>query len=175
MPRCIGSPLDLEVDFSVYLECWREASGVDDEAAARPPREDPTMAIDHVADDRAPELSTCRMKIGLLPEPDRTASGYRDYPIAAVDRVRFIRTAQTVGLALDEIGEILDLRDRGHTPCTHVRHLIRKHATELEERIGELQRMRSELQLLADIEDDTSDTASHCHIIEHAGIDRSDR
>jgi len=115
-------------------------------------------------------------KIGLLAEPGRTPSGYRDYPITTLDRVRFIRTAQTVGLALDEIGEILDLRDQGQTPCNHVRSLIRKHATELQERIGDLQRMAAELQILAEVDPDGLHAvdADHCHILEHANVFRSD-
>jgi len=115
-------------------------------------------------------------RIGLLAEPDRTTSGYRDYPTATLDRVRFIRTAQTVGLALDEIGEILDLRDQGQTPCAHVRSLIQKHATELRERISDLQRMAAELQILAEFDPDGlhAADADHCHILEHASVFRSD-
>jgi len=115
-------------------------------------------------------------RIGLLAEPDRTSSGYRDYSTATLDRIRFIRTAQTVGLALDEIGEILDLRDQGQTPCAYVRSLIQKHANELQERISDLQRMASELQILAEVDPDGlhGDDAAHCHILEHANVFRSD-
>ena len=51
--------------------------------------------------------------IGLLPDPGRTPSGYRVYDEDAVDRLRFIRTAQRLGVTLDEVKEILGFRERG--------------------------------------------------------------
>lgn len=59
--------------------------------------------------------------IALLPEPERTASGYRTYDEADVERLAFIKSAQRLGLALDEIREVLALRERGVTPCGYVR------------------------------------------------------
>ena len=47
---------------------------------------------------------------GLLEEPPRRASGYRQYPEAAVARVRFIRRAKDLGFSLREIDELLALR-----------------------------------------------------------------
>jgi MerR family transcriptional regulator, copper efflux regulator len=130
------------------------------------------MRIGQLADGLGITPATIRYyeRIGLLPEPERSPSGYREYPGEIVGRVRFIRTAQTVGFQLDEIGEILDLRDQGQTPCAHVRQLISKHARELEERIDDLQRMRSDLQLLANVDTDGTEQggAVHCQILEHA-------
>ncbi len=48
---------------------------------------------------------------GLLPEPARLASGYRQYPAGAVERVQFIRRAQLLGFQLKDIKELLALRD----------------------------------------------------------------
>ena len=50
---------------------------------------------------------------GLVPEPARTPSGYRDYDDAAVDRVGFIRQSQTAGLTLAQIRQILEVSDEG--------------------------------------------------------------
>jgi len=47
-------------------------------------------------------------------------SGYRIYGPEIVERLRFVRKAQAVRLALDEIKEILDLADQGTCPCGHV-------------------------------------------------------
>jgi len=108
-------------------------------------------------------------KVGLLPAPTRTPSGYRDYNHRALERLRFIRTAQAVGFTLGEIGEILELRDNGETPCDHVRLLIAKHADALHQRIEDLQTMRTDLQQLAAVAaaaPPTSATATHCHILE---------
>lgn len=60
----------------------------------------------------------------MLAPPPRTPSGYRDYDDAAVDRLGFVRAAQSVGLTLGEIREIVALRDRGETPCRHVTELL---------------------------------------------------
>jgi len=54
---------------------------------------------------------------GLLPEPPRRYSGYREYPESAIDRVRFIRRAKELGFTLKEIGELLELRIRPGTTC----------------------------------------------------------
>ena len=58
--------------------------------------------------------------IGLLPSPVRRPSGYRVYGESDAERLAFVRTAQRFGLHLDQIGEILGLRDRGERPCDYV-------------------------------------------------------
>jgi DNA-binding transcriptional MerR regulator len=86
---------------------------------------------------------------GLLPEPDRTPSGYRDYDPAVIDRLSFIRAGQAVGLTLAELREVLGIRDRGEAPCTHVAELIDLRITEIDQRIGDLGRLRRDLTALA--------------------------
>lgn len=81
--------------------------------------------------------------------PRRTPSGYRDYDESALTRLQFIRAAQAIGLTLGEIREIVAYRDRGEVPCEHVAALIHQHADELDQRIEELRRMRSDLRRLA--------------------------
>ena len=57
-------------------------------------------------------------RAGLLPA-SRTESGYRAYVDEAVEILRFIKGAQRIGLRLQEIKELLDIRDRGLCPCGH--------------------------------------------------------
>src|SRR5436309_5433385 len=57
---------------------------------------------------------------GLLPKPQRLASGYRTYDDAALKQVRFIRKAQSLGFSLDEIQRIMNLRGHGREPCHYV-------------------------------------------------------
>jgi DNA-binding transcriptional MerR regulator len=57
------------------------------------------------------------LQIGVLPPPARTPSGYRAYDDGVLDRLRFVRAAQAVGLTLGEIREIVALRDRGWSPA----------------------------------------------------------
>jgi DNA-binding transcriptional MerR regulator len=108
-------------------------------------------------------------RIGVLAAPRRTASGYRAYDPPAVDRLRFIRAAQAVGLTLGEIRSIVALRDRGETPCAHVMDLINTRAAELDQRINELQRLRADLERLARrarrLDPDDCDPNRICHLI----------
>lgn len=56
---------------------------------------------------------------GLLPAPARSVSGYRQYDQGIIDRLRFIKGAQAFGLRLSEIGELLEIQDKGACPCGH--------------------------------------------------------
>ncbi len=86
--------------------------------------------------------------IGLLPEPERSQNGYREYDNDAIARLRFIRDAQASGLTLTEIGSIVDLRDQGETTCDHVVDLLERHLKDLETHISDLQRTRDQLSAM---------------------------
>jgi MerR family transcriptional regulator, copper efflux regulator len=85
-------------------------------------------------------------RLGLLPRPARTESGYRDYGAEILDRLGFIRAAQASSLSLGEIRSVVALRDRGKAPCDRVRQLLQRRTAELDRRIEQLTRMRSELE-----------------------------
>ncbi|WP_299166225.1 heavy metal-responsive transcriptional regulator [uncultured Arthrobacter sp.] len=80
---------------------------------------------------------------GLLPPPGRTTNGYRSYNEISVNRLQFIRRAQTAGLALAQIRDILRMRDENHTPCAHVAEMLTRQLSALDQRIGELQALRA--------------------------------
>lgn len=86
----------------------------------------------------------------LLPAPARTDAGYRDYSDYAVGRVAFVRSARNAGLTLAQIGEILAIRDDGVPPCTHVADLVDDRLEDIEHRIRDLRRARSELRDVRD-------------------------
>src|SRR5215467_7072514 len=76
---------------------------------------------------------------GLLPHSRRTSGGYREYDGAALDRVRFIKQAQAHGLTLREIRDLVSHQsDAGRTRCRHVRDLLARKVTQLENRRKEL-------------------------------------
>lgn len=81
----------------------------------------------------------------LIPPPPRTESGYRLYTPELIDRLHFIRKAQTLGLSLDQVREVLELVDHGATPCGRVRAALAEQLEEIDRRIHELQRFREEL------------------------------
>ena len=62
---------------------------------------------------------------GLLPEPERRPSGYRQYDGSTVERLEYIRRAKDLGFTLKEIGELLDLRVDRTRGCADVRALAR--------------------------------------------------
>lgn len=87
--------------------------------------------------------------IGLLDDPARTASGYRDYSDDAVERLQFIRDAQATGLTLAEIASVLELKGAGERSCAHTMALIEAHVTAIDAQIKQLAAARHELQSLA--------------------------
>lgn len=87
-------------------------------------------------------------EIGVVEEPPRTPANYRDYHGDVLDRLAFIAAAQRAGLTLGEIRSVVALRDRGETPCAHVLDLIGRRRAEVDGRIAELKRMRTELEAL---------------------------
>ena len=96
------------------------------------------MQISELARQAGVTTKTLRFyeRIGVLPPPPRSPSGYRDYRPDVLGRLGFIRAGQGVGLSL------------GETPCDHVYRLLERRTTELDERIGELQALKLELQAL---------------------------
>ena len=85
-------------------------------------------------------------QLGVLPRPGRTASGYRVYGQDAVDRLAFINKAQSLGLRLQDIREILDLADRGHCPCGHVQRLLKARLGELREKMAAMRTLERRLK-----------------------------
>ena len=85
---------------------------------------------------------------GLIPPPPRSDRGYRLYSPELVERVRFIRKAQALGLPLDEIRDILRLVREGASPCGRVRRALEAKLREVDARLKELRRFRAELAAL---------------------------
>src|SRR5215831_14565787 len=95
----------------------------------------------------------------VLPLPRRTASGYRQYPQEAADRVRLVRRAMAIGFSLDELSRILRVRDRGGAPCRQVQALAVQKLDELDRRISDLVALRGQMQrVVAQWEMKLSDT-----------------
>jgi DNA-binding transcriptional MerR regulator len=109
-------------------------------------------------------------EIGLLPPPHRLENGYRDYNETDVARARFVAGARRLDFSLDDIQEILDLRDRREAPCRVVLDLLEEIADKISRRIVELQRMEAELRelhLLGETfpTDDVDGKNCVCHLV----------
>lgn len=108
------------------------------------------MRIGELAERGAVTTKTIRYyeSIGLLAEPERTDSGYRDYPPEAVERLVFVRDAQSSGLTLSEIASVLELKSAGERSCTHTTNLLERHLTEIDAQIERLTAARAGLAAL---------------------------
>src|ERR1022692_4243876 len=87
-------------------------------------------------------------RVGVLAKPPRTNSGYRRYPSSALDRVRLVRRAISVGFSLEELARVLRIRDQGGAPCQQVRDLALSKLEEINRRMEELTVVRDHLQIL---------------------------
>jgi len=85
---------------------------------------------------------------GLLARPARSANGYRRYSTDALDRVRLIRSALSVGFTIDELSRVLKERDKGGAPCRKVRELARVKLEETELQLSQLIALRDDLRAL---------------------------
>ena len=131
------------------------------------------MRIGELADRHGVTTKTVRFYegIGLLPAAARTASGYRTYDESDARRLAFIKTAQRLGLSLDEIREILAFRDRGEQPCRHVADVLQRQVLDLDRRIGEMRSLRNELQdLQARAAAGGGSEGDYCGVIEHVHL-----
>ncbi|WP_286222901.1 Cd(II)/Pb(II)-responsive transcriptional regulator [Marinobacter apostichopi] len=87
-------------------------------------------------------------KIGLLPEPDRTASGYRSYRQAHLDRLLFIKRCRNLDMAQNEIRELIRLAENPEADCAGVDTLLAKHLHHVRERRRELASLEQTLEKL---------------------------
>ena len=86
---------------------------------------------------------------GLIEDPARRPSGYRDYPPSVVKRLQFIQRAKELGFSLSEIGDLLSLRVDEDRTCSDVLDVANAKITEIERKIAELAKMRNALSSLA--------------------------
>jgi len=114
--------------------------------------------------------------IGILPSPDRTPNGYRDYSERDLERARFVAGIRSLDLSLDEIKELLAMRDRREAPCRTLLDLIEQKADQIEERIQLLKQMEIDLRKLHKMgltfpTDDIDGKNCICHLVtEHSNV-----
>ena len=105
------------------------------------------MTIGEVAKAAEIGVETVRFyeREGLIAEPPRRRSGYRQYPPDTVRRLRFIRRAKEIGFTLTEIGELLELRVDPTKSCADVRTLARAKMADIEAKMLDLARIQAAL------------------------------
>jgi Cu(I)-responsive transcriptional regulator len=103
-------------------------------------------------------------RIGLLPQPPRTAGNYRDYSGAHVSRLVFTRRARDLGFSIEQIRALLDLADQKERSCETVDAIANEHLAEVKRKLADLSALRKELESM--IGQCHHGTVAECRILE---------
>lgn len=130
------------------------------------------LSIGQIAKQTDITVETIRFyeKKGLIDTPDRTESGYRQYPEETVKRIRFIQRAKDVGFTLGDIAELLHLRREPGSSCTDIKLRATDKIEEVDQKIQELQKIRDALARMI-MKCSGSGALSECPILEELDID----
>jgi len=130
-----------------------------------------TLTIGQLAKAAGVNLTTVRFyeRRGLIPKPQRTVSGYRQYTPDIVRRIRFIKNAQSLGFTLEEIASLLDLQaDRG-TNCKTIKANAAHKIEMIENKIKALKNIKKALQNLHECCRGQGEIQEGCEILEALG------
>ena len=128
-----------------------------------------TLSIGKLAKSCEINIDTVRYyeRIGLLLPDSRTESGYRVYSPKSINRLRFVRAAQSFGFRLNEIKELLELSDRPESDCADIRDYANHKITEIEERISDLVNIKNCLEELSSFCPGEGKSLTECNILKH--------
>ena len=109
------------------------------------------MRIGHLAGKAGVAVDTVRYyeRQGLLPEPARRPSGYRDYGDDELQQLRFVRRCKALGFTLEETRELLRLNANPKADRAEVRALTERRLADVDAKLRELQLLRDSLAELA--------------------------
>lgn len=110
------------------------------------------LRIGEVASQAGVNVQTLRYyeRRRILEKPKRAASGYRAYPPDAVRIIRFIKRAQDLGFTLNEVKDLMALRDAKGRARGEVRALADARMRDIDRKMAQLQAMRSALRSLVE-------------------------
>jgi DNA-binding transcriptional MerR regulator len=109
-------------------------------------QEEPKL-IGNVAKSSGVPIKTIRYyeELGLLKSSARTEGGFRLFNSDVLERLHFIKRAQSLGLSLSEIKEFLNVHDGGELPCEHIKIKLEDKIKAIDEQIHQLLILRQEL------------------------------
>ncbi|HLP87806.1 MAG TPA: heavy metal-responsive transcriptional regulator [Nostocaceae cyanobacterium] len=133
--------------------------------------QDKAKQIGVVAKESGVPIKTIRYyeELGLLKSSGRTEGGFRLFNSDVLERLHFIKRAQSLGLALSEIKEFLNVHDGGELPCQHIKMKLEDKVKAIDEQIQQLMILKQELSGLLsgwEIKPDNNH-ATICPIIEN--------
>jgi DNA-binding transcriptional MerR regulator len=106
-------------------------------------------------------------RIGLLPQPLRTAANYRSYGPGHRARLSFVRHSRELGFTIEEIRSLLDLSDHPSRDCGEADRIATAHLAQVEDKIAQLTALRDELASI--IGRCRGGLAADCRVIEALG------
>lgn len=89
-------------------------------------------------------------RIGLMPNPKRTAAGYRLYDQPDLERLSFISQAKALGLSLENIKELLRMQEGQQLSCQEVYARLLKKVQDIDDTIAKLQTLKAQLTPILD-------------------------
>lgn len=111
------------------------------------------LTISQIAQLAGVPIATIRFyeRTGLIAEPPRGTSGYRQYPPEAVKLLRFVRHAKELGFTLHEIRQLCALTQCGHAEATQIKAVVAAKMATVDERLAELTQIRQKLEVLIEL------------------------
>ncbi len=111
--------------------------------------------------------------IGLIPEPPRSTSGYRQYDENHERLLRFVMRGRELGFTIEDLTGLLDLVNRRAVSCGEVESLARSHLRSVREKISDLKRMESTLS--ATVQSCSGQDVPDCPLIDRLFDKRSNQ
>ena len=124
------------------------------------------MKIGHLAASSGTLVETIRYyeHIGLMPEPPRSASGYRQYRPEHLQRLMFLRRCRALGFSIEEIRSLVALTSRRERSCRTVQRIAERHLEDVRQKLADLRRL--EVALGALVESCAGGRIAECKILE---------
>ena len=132
------------------------------------------MRIGQLADKSGSSVQTIRYyeKEGLLPAISRTEGNFRVYDSNALQQLLFIRQCRQLGISIEEIRTLTELKVSPGTRCDEVYRLVDNHIQTISERIRDLKQLKKELGALRET-CSTGRSVENCGILKSLSTDRA--
>lgn len=109
-------------------------------------------------------------RIGLMPAARRSASGYRQYDDADLQRLLFLRRCRALGFSIEEIRSLVALAGRRNRSCRSVQGVAEQHLADVRQKLSDLRGLERALGAL--VESCDGGRMSDCKILESLGAER---
>jgi DNA-binding transcriptional MerR regulator len=113
-----------------------------------------------------PETIRYYEKIGAIDKAVRHENGYRHFSKTAVEQLEFIKTCRSLGFNMDEIKSLNQLKQNPNQSCAVADKLASDHLQQVEEKIAQLQQIKTLLQSMGNCQQDSVDSCKVIHSLQ---------